>query len=178
MKCCRFRYGEKMEEEIWKDIKGYEGLYQVSNLGKVKYLPKYHTKKEGIMKYTLRSGYRNLILRKNGTRKSKQIHRLVAETFIDNPYNKPFVNHKDYNRQNNNVDNLEWVTQKENVRWSICNMKKRKNKIYSKTGEKYIYYKGNKFRVYIDKKDYKLCNTLDEAIKLRDKILNEIDNKQ
>ena len=163
-------------EEIWKDIEGYEGLYQVSNLGRVKYLPKYNTKKEGIMAYTIRSGYRNLILRKNGKRKSKQIHRLVAQAFISNPENKPFVNHKDFNRQNNIVENLEWVTQKENVHWSINNMKKRKKCSYSKTGEKYIYLKNNRYRVCIDKKEYKSYSSLQEAIKVRDMILYEINN--
>ena len=167
-----------MEKEVWKDIEGYKGLYQVSNLGRVKYLPKYNIKKEGIMSYTLRSGYRNLILRKNGKRKSKQIHRLVAQAFIPNPKNKPFVNHKDFNRQNNTVDNLEWVTQKENVQWSICNMKKRRNCSQSKTGEKYIYLRNNRYRICIDKKEYKSYLTLKDAIKVRDKILYEIDNSK
>lgn len=94
-----------MKEE-WRDIKNYEGKYQVSNLGRVRSLDRYvnsvngkRKAKEKIMSFTTRSGYSVLVLRKNNMRKSKQVHRLVAEAFIPNINNKPFVNHKDFNRK-------------------------------------------------------------------------------
>lgn len=162
-----------MDKEIWKDIKGYENLYQISNLGRVKSLPKYHKKNESIMKYTLRSGYRTLVLRKNSKRKSKQIHRLVAEAFIPNPDNKYIVNHKDYNRQNNNVENLEWCTQKENVNWSKCNMIGG-NRILKSENDYGISKKHGKYEVTIKRKYYGRYNTKEEAEKIRDKALLEL----
>lgn len=159
-----------MKEE-WRDIIGYEGLYQVSSLGRVKSL-----RKNIIMKFITRSGYYNLVLRKNGQRKSKQVHRLVAEAFIPNPDNLPIVNHIDYNRKNNKVENLEWCTQKQNVLWSVCNMKKRRE---SKTnsGEQYICLRKNNFyELTINKKYYGRYKNIDEAIKKRNEILNEINN--
>ena len=98
--------------EIWKDIKGYEGLYQVSNLGKVKSLKKH----QKILKLSDNGrGYMFVGLSKNNKRKNKNVHRLVAETFISNYDNLLQVNHKDGNKNNNSVDNLEWVTQKQNL---------------------------------------------------------------
>lgn len=169
-----------MKEE-WKNIKNYEGLYQISNTGKVKSLERktkiphaIRTEQEKILKLGKRNGYYVLTLNKNNKRKAHQVHRLVAEAFIPNPENKPFVNHKDFNPLNNNLNNLEWVTQKENVNWSICNMQKRKKITHSNTGEKYITYrKSNKrYRVIIDGKEYKSCNSLEKAIEERNKILN------
>ena len=158
------------QKEIWKDIQGYENIYQISTFGRVKSL-----RKNKIMSLNKRNGYYQICLRKNGKRKNRQVHRLVAEAFISNPLNKKIVNHKDYDPLNNNFKNLEWCTQKENVNWSICNMKHRKSITHTNTGEKYIYYRktNNKYRVVVDKKEYKSCLTLKEAIKERDKILNE-----
>lgn len=96
-------------KEIWKDIKNYEGLYQVSNLGNVKSL---RTGKK--IYYSTAGGYYRVNLFKDKRRKGFSIHRLVAEMFIPNYNNKPCVNHKDCNRKNNKVDNLEWCTYKEN----------------------------------------------------------------
>lgn len=163
-----------MREE-WKDIPKYEYLYQISNLGRVKSL-----RKNKIMKLGTRNTYSVIILRKNNERKSFQVHRLVASSFIPNPFNKPIVNHKDFNRKNNKWTNLEWCTQKENVEWSKCHMHGRRNVNYSNTKERYISYRKstNKYRIIIDKKEYKNCDTLEEAIKKRDEILNEIDNTE
>lgn len=101
--------------EIWKDIKGYEGLYQVSNLGRVKSLNYNHTGKEKILKEGKCSGgYVCVHLCKKGKMRTVLIHRLVAQAFIPNPDNLPQVNHKDENKQSNIVENLEWCDQNYN----------------------------------------------------------------
>lgn len=111
-----------MGDEIWKDIKGYEGLYQVSNYGRIKALSKtvnrgkcHRSWKEHYLKYGVDNrGYYKTHLSKNGVNKTVKVHRIVAQTFINNQLNKKEVNHKDGNKQNNTVDNLEWVTKSEN----------------------------------------------------------------
>lgn len=108
-------------QEIWKDIEGYEGLYQVSNLGRVKSLKRYrsnHTKLQAVpekIKSTRldNQGYKLIDLYKDSKGKTIRIHRIVAEMFIDNPNSKETVNHIDGNKQNNIVDNLEWASFKE-----------------------------------------------------------------
>lgn len=102
-------------EEIWKDIKGYEGLYQVSNLGRVKSLGNNKTKKEKIMKPSVnKSGYLLICLSKNGYIKNYFLHRLVAQAFIQNPNNLAQVNHKNEIKDDNRPENLEWCDQKYN----------------------------------------------------------------
>jgi len=112
------------EKEIWKDVPGYEGYYKVSNLGNVKSLdrivphPRWGRQfwKGRIIKSSLdKYGYPRLSLRKYNKAKFFTIHRLVAVSFIPNLENKPQVNHRDGNKTNNNVINLEWVSEKENV---------------------------------------------------------------
>jgi hypothetical protein len=106
------------DEEIWKDISGYEGYYQVSNLGRVKSLNYNHTKKEKLLHSTEnRDMYLRVGLYKNGKPKIKRVHQLVAESFLNHKIcgHKLVVNHKDFNKQNNHVDNLEIVTQRENA---------------------------------------------------------------
>jgi hypothetical protein len=111
--------------EIWKDIEGYEGLYQVSTFGNIKSLPKrkgFLFTKERILKPKLTiKGYLEVTLRKNNYSNYKRINRLVAEAFIPNPENKPEVNHKDGNKQNNNDWNLEWNTNQENKSHAVKN---------------------------------------------------------
>lgn len=116
--------------EIWKDIKDYEGLYQVSNLGRVKSLDHYvkHPKgslrliKERILKpFLQKTGYLIVTLSKNNIKTSYNVHRLVAEAFVYNPYNKMCINHLNKNRTDNRADNLEWCTYKENNNWSNHN---------------------------------------------------------
>ena len=94
-------------KEIWKDKKDYEGHYQVSNWGRIKSIK---FGKERILKQNIRCGYYYVNLYKNNIKKQYPVHRLVAEVFIDNPDNLPQVNHKDENKTNNNVDNLEWCS--------------------------------------------------------------------
>lgn len=105
-------------QEIYKDIKGYEGLYQVSNLGNVKSLSR--NKILISDKYTNNATtYHRITLCKNGVTKRFLVHRLVATVFINNPENKPQVNHIDNNGSNNIYTNLEWVTASENMQHSV-----------------------------------------------------------
>lgn len=117
-----------MKEEVWKDVIGYEGYYQVSNIGTVRSIERTVTYqfKTGVSK-TMRlqsysrtqflnaRGYWSVTLSKDGKTKTYVVHILVAKAFIPNVGNKPCVNHKDLNRQNNTVENLEWVTHQENM---------------------------------------------------------------
>ena len=110
-------------DEVWKDIKGYEGLYQVSNLGRVKSLARKIKLKqyikdtpEMVMKLDLnRRGYLYVHLCKNGKYKAYRVHRLVADAFVENPEHKEQVNHIDRNVLNNKSCNLEWCTNAENM---------------------------------------------------------------
>ena len=103
---------EDLPHEIWRDVIGYEGLYKVSNLGRVKSFA-YGTEK--IRKPVFnRPGYFSLVLYKNEIPTSTRIHVLVAQAFIPNPESKAYVNHIDANKLNNRVNNLEWLTPKEN----------------------------------------------------------------
>lgn len=127
---------------ILSDIKGYEGVYKVSDNGDVYSLNKrgfsglYKLKKEVDI-----CGYHRVSLCKNGKHTHKRVNRLVAEAFIPNPENKPIVNHIDYNKENNSVTNLEWVTQRENVTHSA------KVGRYSNNRAKEIFSLDNEMRV-------------------------------
>jgi uncharacterized protein YerC len=98
-------------QEIWKDIVGYEGLYQVSNLGNVKSFNKNKLMKIGFHQ----DGYNRLWLSKENKSKGFLLHRLIAIHFIPNPNNLPEVNHKDANKLNNSIGNLEWCSHSENM---------------------------------------------------------------
>lgn len=139
-------------DEKWKDIKNYEGFYQISNLGRVKSLifrnNVCNIKKEKILKPTDNgNGYLIVSLHKNKNRKVFYIHRLVGQTFIENKEHLKEINHKDGNRKNNNIDNLEWCNRKYNVEHS-----------YRNNGRKSAFseIKGNKHRLSIPIKQYSL----------------------
>ena len=107
-------------EEIWKDIEGYEGLYQVSNFGNIRSLetiaPSGKFVKQIIRKQSKdKDGYCIIGLNKNKSQKTYKVHRLVAKSFIDNPNNLPEINHKDEDKTNNKVSNLEWCNSKYNL---------------------------------------------------------------
>lgn len=111
--------------EVWRDIVGFEGKYQVSNLGRVKSLPKYtyskgypQLRKEKILKPVHVGKYRNYLSVRLNDCKQYKVHRLVAQAFIPNPNNLPMVNHKDRDPSNNHVDNLEWCNNSYNIKYS------------------------------------------------------------
>ena len=111
-------------KEIWVSVKGCEGLYEVSNFGNLRGLPRKVTQRNGHPYFVTGkdlkgsispvTGYRVVSISDGETKKTKSVHRLVAMAFIPNPFDKPEVNHIDGNKQNNRVDKLEWVTSSEN----------------------------------------------------------------
>ena len=165
-----------MKTEKWKPIKGYEGIYEISNLGRVKSVKRYRNLKDRIMSATDNGhGYLIVPLSKNSTRKNHYVHRLVAEHFVPNEEPDKFivVNHIDFDKRNNNANNLEWCTQKYNVCFSRERMcKARTVPTTSATGEKYIYFRKStsRFRIAINGHETTRA-TIQEAIEYRDKIL-------
>lgn len=126
------RFNEEDEEDLWVNIPGFEGLYQVSSSGKVKSLARYATVngvrkfvRERILKASTpdKAHYSIVGLCKDGKRKLYAVHRLVAETFIPNPDNLPEVNHKDQDKSNNSVENLEWCDRLHNGSWGTIKEK-------------------------------------------------------
>ena len=117
-------------KEIFKSIKGYEGLYEVSNLGNVRSVLRSGTKGGYIKPWKSNRGYLDIKLSKDGFTKQFLIHRLVAEAFLPNPNNFPEINHKDEIKTNNNVENLEWCDHKYNSNYGTRN--KRVSKATSK----------------------------------------------
>lgn len=167
-------------DEIWKDIKNYEGMYQISNTGKVK---SFRNNEPRIMKTSLLQGYPVVQLSNHNDRHTFELHRLVAEAFIPNPNNYPFINHKNEIRNDNRINNLEWCSQKMNVNHS-------KRKMFHKVseedhlGNKFIYtkrcstiHKGKKYtydfyRVSIPRiKVDKIFSKYDDAFEYRNKCL-------
>ena len=107
--------------ETWRDIAGYEGLYEVSDLGNVRSLNYLRTGQTRILKpMKTPKGYQQVHLCKDGNIKKNYVHRLVAQAFIENPNNLPEINHKDENKENNAVTNLEWCDHKYNINHGTC----------------------------------------------------------
>lgn len=120
-------------KEIFKNIIGYEGLYQISNYGNVKSLNYHNTNKSQLLKPSKNKyGYLRVTLCKNNKTKSYSIHRLVAISFIQNPNHYSIINHKDENPSNNNVENLEWCTCKYNSNYGTRNNRIKQNNILTK----------------------------------------------
>ena len=124
--------------EVWKNIKDYENCYQISNLGNVKSLSRFVDNHSGFKKslkekllknHISKTGYFVIDLKKENQRKTFKVHRLIALAFIDNKNNLPFINHIDGNKLNNNISNLEWVSNRENC----CHAKSilKKSSIYT-----------------------------------------------
>lgn len=112
--------------EKFKPVKGYAGIYEISNLGRVKSLSRIIERKDGntrvtedriILPFLTKCGYHQIVLCKDGVRKKHYIHRLVANAFLPNLNNLPIINHKDENKLNNRVDNLEWCSAYYNTRY-------------------------------------------------------------
>lgn len=158
----------------WKLIEGFDGIYSVSNYGEVR-----NNRTGKLMKPRKNEkGYLHIGLTKNGKQKNMRVHRLVAQAFIPNPENKSQVNHIDFDKENNCVNNLEWVTNKENTQYSVCNrifpgqQKKRNNK----TGERNISHYNGFYVVRIYGKKYvsKSFKNIDDAKQWRDLRLKEM----
>lgn len=119
----KITYFEYMQ--VWADVKGYEGVYQVSNKGLVRSLPRKtnnnHPVPERLMALRNKGGYASVLLSLDSDSKEGSVHRLVATAFLVRPEGKPLVNHKDGNKRNNCWWNLEWVTAKENCEHAIAN---------------------------------------------------------
>ena len=149
-----------MMEEIWKPIKGYEGIYEVSSYGRVRSMERisyrrnrwgtiteYH-KKGSILKacYDGKRNYLFVGLHKGQEVTLRTVHRLVAEAFVPNPDNMPEVNHKDEDKTNNHASNLVWCTRKENINWGTWKARSAKGhykpvaQLDAKTGEKIATY--------------------------------------
>ena len=120
--------------EEWKDIEGYEGLYQVSNLGNVRALKFYHSRNNvHLLKPTVNKyGYCVVSLHKDKKVKQYRVHRLVAIAFLPNPDNLPYVNHIDCDKTNNSLTNLEWCTQSENVKHGYDNNRYDRDKLIAR----------------------------------------------
>ncbi|GIO85081.1 endonuclease [Paenibacillus faecis] len=124
----KLNQNEDIQDEEWLPVVSYEGLYEVSNLGRVKRLSSSDTSKEKILKPQIqRDGYQRVTLSKKDQKKRMTIHRLVAIAFIPNPENKEQVNHENGNKLDNRLKNLNWATPKENIAHAIAHGLIKKN---------------------------------------------------
>ena len=179
-----------MEREEWRPVAGYEGFYEVSNLGNVRSKDRTRPVKTRHGGYAMRrdrgtnitptgNGYGYLIvgLRDSAGRKHRYVHRLVAEAFCYKPADAECVNHINHDRADNRAVNLEWLSQKENVQYSAERMRKPKQAAkVGNTGEKYISrrtQRGNvRFRVLIKQVGVERCFAkLQDAVNFRDEVM-------
>ena len=172
------------QDEEWRSIKGYEGWYEVSSFGRVRSCDRTivqwsryghnieRTLKGQAIKPTDNGhGYQMVSLTVNQHRKAHYLHRLVAEAFLDNCEGKLEVNHKDADKMNNHVSNLEWCTRIENVACAVPHMYHEKRRKPGKTGEKYITMRKGRYRLNIGKKIDRRFKTLEEAVAMREVIM-------
>ena len=173
-----------MIEEIWRPIEGYEGLYEVSNTGQVRSLDRYVIDSLGHRKFykgkvliPVKSnlGYLFVSLYCNGKHKRITVHRLVAQTFISNPDNLPEVNHRDEDKTNNRIDNLEFCDHKYNMNFGTRNIRRRETAIkngswtgLSRKESMKKYYQENKDRICERQKEYSRKYYQDNKEKLRE----------
>jgi len=156
--------------EEWRPVKDFPE-YQISNLGRVKSLNYNHTKQEQILKHRLdKGGYSVCCLSNQGIKKTKKIHRLIGEAFLENTENKPTIDHIDRNKQDNHLDNLRWATHKEQIANQFHGL------VGTNTGEPYISYNVVNSRYYFQKKTnknkiQKNFKTLEEAVAFRDSLI-------
>ena len=167
-------------DEIWKPVNGYEGLYEVSSLGNVRsveFRNNQMTHKRIKMMTPTDNGHGYMIvgLAGMGRRRNFYVHRLVAQAFIPNPDNLPAIDHIDHDRSNNQVSNLRWITQGDNVRHSRELMSKPRQKPMSNTGERYISKQkaDGRYRLTIRRRQIGVFDTLEEAVEARDEIIKE-----
>lgn len=165
---------ELIEIETWKDIKGYEGYYQVSSIGKIRSIDRkivysdgrvfnYHGKE---IKTQLNKGYEYIKISKNSCVKTFKVHRLVAQAFVPNPLNLPQVNHKDENKINNRVDNLEWCTGKYNMNYGTVMQRVVNNTNHKLIAEKLKNRNGKKLYQYSSEgKLIKVYPSIHEAVR-------------
>lgn len=182
-------------QEVWKDIKGFEEVYQISNFGRVRSKDRRAVNHRSGATRIVRgmiltpwdngNGYLVVSLNNKRKRKNRYVHRLVAEAFIENPEKKRFINHLDYNKHNNCVTNIEWCTQAENVAYSVEHMKKPRARCKpTNTGEKYISQRTGRngesyYRVSITNQRIKVCKqfkTLEEAVMYRNEVMQKWQN--
>lgn len=138
---------DNMASEIWRPVKGYEDYYLVSNKGNIFSI---RNNRKLTIKVNSRHHYCEIEFNINGKASYFRVHRLVAEAFIPNPENKPYVNHIDGVKQNNNVENLEWVTGTENNIHAI------KAGLVPETRAKYLFF--NQLEHYVFNSQQELCN--------------------
>jgi len=167
-------------KEVWKPIDGYEGLYEISNLGRVRSLEFRNgvVSQRRVRQLTPTDnghGYKIIGLRCNGKKKNHYVHRLVAQAFVPNPNNLPVIDHIDHDRANNSATNLRWITQGDNVRYSRSLMCKPRQKPMTNTGERYIsrQKKDGMYRLTIGRKQIGVYDTIEEAVEVRNEILKE-----
>ena len=162
--------------EEWKPIPGYNGRYYISNIGRVKACLSWDVNKREFISCNRilnptdnGNGYLIIALRKNCKKQNKYIHRLVAESFVDNPESKRYVNHLDFDTKNNYFRNLAWVSQKENILYSSERMKKDHNCRLPLCGEKFITKrKDGSYEVNAKRKYCGRYKTPEDAVFVRD----------
>ena len=142
--------------EEWKNVIGYEGLYEVSSIGNVR-----NVRRNTLLRFSKNQGYIQVYLYKNGIRNGFKVHRLVAQAFIPNPDNLPQVNHKDEDKTNNRVDNLEFCDAKYNLSYGTARIRERDTKMkngwwtgLNKKEYRKKYYEENKDKIKKYMKEY------------------------